>query len=250
MFGLPIYDRTHGHVEPLRKAWNTKRRGILSYHTKWYIETNHAFLMSFADLAIESFPDMKLVHVVRNPLNVCASQAERLRFIERYLFPVSAYRGRNGRWYGRWSLTGDEPIFEQFVGHELTSFQRFVVQWIELENRAQAFLDRYDKRDECFVLHTPGDLNKADRITDLLRFLGIELRHASVQLEGKQNRTPGDRRASDELLLAELQEVIERLPAKHLDIFTRPPYSEFAWSKFLLKKTQAGLSAKAGTSPA
>ena len=238
MFGLPIYDYAHGLTKELRRAWETKRRGILSYRTQWYVETNHAFIMSFADLAIESFPDMKLVHVIRNPLNVCASQAERLRFIDRYLWPVRSYRGRNGRWYFRWGLTGDEPIFQHFAGEQLTSFQRFVVQWIELENRAQAFLDRYQKRNDCFVLHTPGDLNKAERVTAMFQSLGIPLRQHSVQLQGEQNRTPGDRRAADENLLAELQAIVDRLPAQQLEIFSRAPYRDFPWSNLLQKLPQ------------
>lgn len=242
MFGLPIYDHTHGHTGELRRAWETKHRGILSYRTQWYVETNHAFLMSFADLAIESFPDMKLIHVIRNPLNVCASQAERLKFIDRYLWPMRSYRGRNGRWYPRWQLTGDEPIYQHFAGQPLTPFQRFVVQWIELENRAQIFLDRHGKRGECFVLHAPGDLNQADKIAAMFQFLGIELRRGHVQLQGQQNRTPGDRRASDDSLLAELRAVVERLPPQYLDIFARPPYADFAWSK-LLQKSPATIAA-------
>jgi hypothetical protein len=177
MFGMPIYDNSHGHRDELRKVWERKHRGILGYRTPWYVETNHAFLMSFAELAIESFPDMKLVHVVRNPLHVCASQAERERFIANYLTPFLMYRGRNGRKYFRWRLTGDEPIYQHFAGQELTTFQAFVIQWIELENRAQAFLDRYEKRRDCFELHTPGDLNNAEKIARMFAFLGIRLKH-------------------------------------------------------------------------
>lgn len=242
MFGLPIYDHTHGNLERLRETFERKLRGIRSYRTTWYVETTHAFLMSFADLAIEAFPDMKVVHVVRDPLRVCSSQAERERFIRRWRIPFRDYRGDNGRTYFRWGLTGDEPIFRRFADTDLSAFQRFAVQWIELENRAQRFLDRHDKRRDCFVLHTPGDLNNSAKIQSMFDFFGMRLKHRQVVLRGPRNVTPGAKTSHDQdQLRRELHEVISRLPDEYLETFQRPPYSEMAWQSLLQKPSAESL---------
>ena len=235
MFGIPIYDRTHGNHDRLRQAFERKARGIRSYRTAWYVETSHAFIMSFADLAMEAFPDLKLVHVIRDPLKVCASQAERETVIRRWRMPLRDYRADNGRRYFRWRLTGDEPIYQHFAGDKLSLFQIFLVQWIELENRAQQFLDRYQKRDECFVLHTPGDLNDAAKVRAMFDFFGLGLKRSEVVLEGPRNRTPGSKRVESDALVDELRWVIDRLPAEQLEIFERAPYQSFPWSKSLRK---------------
>ena len=234
MFGQAIYDLSHGNHERLRRAFERKARGIRSYRTAWYVETSHAFVMSFADLAVEAFPDLKLVHVVRNPLKVCASQAERETVIHRWRVPLRNYRGDDGRWYFRWRLTGDEPIYQHFFGENLSLFQIFLIQWIELENRAQQFLDRHDKRGECFVLHTPGDLNDAGKVRAMFDFFGLRLKQSEIVLRGPQNRTPGSKRVEgDSVFREELQWVVDRLPAEYLAIFGQPPYDRFEWSAML-----------------
>jgi hypothetical protein len=236
MFGPPIYDYTHGRHDRVREAFARKLRGILSYRSQWYVETNHAFLKSFADAAMEVFPDMKLVHVVRNPMQACASQANREEFIHRWHTPFRFYSAENGRRYYRWRLTGDEPIYQHFGAARLSLFQKFFIQWIEIENRAQQFLDRHDKRGDCFLLHTPGDLNDADKIRRMFEFFEMPLKQGSVVLDGVRNRTPGKQPgATNERLLSEAREVIERLPVEHLDIFRSSPYADYSWSAVLRK---------------
>src|SRR3990170_4623016 len=67
MFGRPIYDHAVGDEEAVRKVADRKRRVIEGYSgAAAYAETSHAFLKSWADLAVEFFPRMKLVHLVRN----------------------------------------------------------------------------------------------------------------------------------------------------------------------------------------
>lgn len=251
MFGLAIYDFTHGNIERLRQTFERKQRGICSYRTQWYIETSHAFVMSFADLAIEAFPDLKLVHVVRNPLQVCASQANRERFIRRWRIPFREYRGDNGCTYYRWRLTGDEPIYQHFAGEPLSLFQTFLIQWIELENRAQRFLNRYDKARDCFFLHSPGDLNDAAKVQEMFDFLGLPMKQPQVVLRGPQNRTPGSRKAEDDAQLrTELQQVLDRLPEEYLTIFDQPPYSALEWSPLLRPSSAIARHAAPAISPA
>src|SRR5436190_24293812 len=71
MFGRPIYDHAVGDEPAVRKLAQRKRRVIEGYsHSGGYAETSHAFLKSWAEIAMEFFPQMKLVHLVRNPLSV------------------------------------------------------------------------------------------------------------------------------------------------------------------------------------
>jgi hypothetical protein len=183
---------------------------------------------------------------VRNPLKSCASQAERERFIHRYKLPFRYYRGSNGRRYFTWRLTGDEPIYQHFDRGGLTLFQDFFIQWIEIENRAQRFLDRYAKRADCFLLHTPTDLNDAAKIGAMFDFLDMRLKQPQVVLRGERNHTPGSRRLADDPLAAEARQVVDRLPDEYLAIFRQPPYADFPWISLLHKERPEKMPANPG----
>ena len=59
MFGRPIYDHAVGDTGAVRKLAERKRRVIERYSgAAAYVETSHAFLKSWADMAIELFPRM------------------------------------------------------------------------------------------------------------------------------------------------------------------------------------------------
>jgi len=78
MFGLPIFQYMRGDLEPIRAAVRKKQQRILRYQAAAYIETSHAFLKSYADVAIEFFPEMKLVHLIRNPLKTAQRDKSRI----------------------------------------------------------------------------------------------------------------------------------------------------------------------------
>lgn len=77
MFGLPIYDHCMQNLEEIRKLVQQKNEIIQKFPLPVYIETSHAFLKSYWDIAPEFFPQMKLVHLIRNPLEVAKSEAKR-----------------------------------------------------------------------------------------------------------------------------------------------------------------------------
>jgi len=231
MFGRPIYDYAVGDAAALRRVAERKRRVIAnSSRATAYIETSHAFLKSWSDLAIEFFPGMKLVHLVRNPLSVAKSEAIREELIQRWRFPFRNYHGGDGKSYFRWALTGLEPIFSHVAGRELSRFQWYVVQWIEIENRAMRFLQQYGKQADCHTLHSPVELNDSVKVQSLLDFLGLPCSDKLV-LEGRQNRTPGVKNEITERDKQELAEVVGLLPASCLEIFERPPYCDWEWSR-------------------
>ena len=235
MFGRPIYDHAVGDDGAVRRVAERKRRVIERYsRTAGYAETSHAFLKSWADIAAQFFPQMKLVHLVRNPLSVAKSEAIREDLIHRWRMPLRNYWGRDGKPYFRWALTGLEPIFAHLAGKPLSRFQWYVVQWIEIENRAMTFLREHDKEDDCFTLHSPVELNDESKVRSLLEFLDLPRRQKEIHLEGSKNRTPGVKTEITEHDQQEFAEVIRLLPASYLEIFQQPPYSQWEWAKKLL----------------
>lgn len=240
MFGRPIYDHVVGDNAAVRKLAERKRWVIEAYAgAVAYIETSHAFLKSWADIAVELFPRMKLVHLVRNPLAVAKSESIREDLIHRWRMPLRNYRGGDGKKYFRWALTGLEPIFAHVQKKELSRFQWYVVQWIEIENRAMQFLHEYSKQSDCFRLHSPLELNDTAKVQSLLEFLEFPRRGKEVQLQGGKNRTPGVKTEITDRDQAEFVEVTSWLPASYLEIFQQPPYRQWEWAKGLLSNRSA-----------
>jgi len=235
MFGLPIYDHALGNTVAIQALLDKKARRIEQYSPRVYIETSHAFLKSYWDLAHQFFPDLFVVHLMRNPLQVARSEANREQLIERWHLPLRHYHGRDGRKYFRWSLTGLEPIFGFFKTESLTRFQWYLIQWIEIENRAIQFLERFGQRGKCFTLHTPTDLNDQERIGELLQFLEVEPQTRTPVIAGNHNRTPARRTVVSMVEEDECREVIEGIPDRFLRIFQDSPYSSFEWTRWLRK---------------
>jgi len=139
MFGVPIYHNATGDLDAVRTLLHRKRQTIAAYGTSTYVETSHAFLKSYWNLAPEFFPHTKVFHLIRNPLEVALSESNReCWMVKRRKYPVRYryryYRGSDGRRYRRWALTELEPIFSHFALAELTLFQRYLIQWIKIEN--------------------------------------------------------------------------------------------------------------------
>jgi hypothetical protein len=236
MFGRPIYDLAVQDYEAVRRVALRKRGVIESYaRTTAYAETSHAFLKSWSDLAIEFWPRMKLVHLVRNPLAVAKSEAVREEIIHRWHVPLRNYRGGDGRPYFRWALTGLEPIFTH-APSPITRYQHYLLQWIEIENRAMRFLRQHGKAADCFTLHSPPELNSPERVQSLLEFLDLPRRSPEVILQGSQNRTPGVRTNVEPQDEQALVDVIAWLPPEYLSIFQQPPYNAWEWSERLLPR--------------
>jgi hypothetical protein len=244
MFGRPIYDRAMGDEAAIRTLAERKRRIIEScLGAAAYVETSHAFLKSWSNLAIERFPTMKLVHLIRHPLAVAKSEAAREALIHRWRLPLRNYRGGDGKHYFRWSLTGLEPIFAQVGDRPVSRLQWYLLQWIEIENRAMAFLHRYGKAADCCTLLSPAALNDVAKVRELLEFLQVPMRNDRICLEGGRNRTPGVRLEITEQDRRELADIICRLPAACLEIFKQPPYVGFPWASELQPSSPGTLEA-------
>lgn len=238
MFGRTIYARHVGDMESIRRRLEFKRRRIARHAPRVYVETSHAFLKSYWDLAVEYFPDLSVIHVVRDPLKVARSEAHRYQAYNRWYLPFTFYTAGDGKRYCRWSLTGLEPIYGHFQPGELSLFQRFFVQWIEIENRAMQFLDHFDMHQRCFFLHSTQDLNDPLRLREMIEFIGVKPRSENLVLpQSKRARgvNPGEFRFSPEDERNQAEFVLQRLPSEYFKIFQHAPYTTLPWSSWLRK---------------
>jgi len=212
-----------------------KAKRIARCRADVYVETNNAFLKSFSDVAVEFFPDLKVIHVIRNPLAVARSQLNRHMWLNRMHFPLRRYyTGGDGEKYFKWTLTGKEDIFRAVAtpGDALTPYQYLVLQWIEIENRAMKFLDKYQKHHECYTLFAPQDLNNTRTLEDLFRFFGLEQKEPGICLCGRRNKNAIPTLVSEEDQ-RQFNGIIRRLPDSYLTIFQKKPYTECDWAKTL-----------------
>lgn len=240
MFGKSIYWYQHGEIEKIRELFLIKKERINRYEADVYIETNHAFLKSFADVAMEFFPDMKLIHLIRNPLKVARSELNRENLVNclpvNILFPDRYYRASDGKKYFRWALTGHEDIFKEVKLNPLTEYQRYVVQWIEIENRAISFLGKYKKKDDCFTLSVPKELNDPKVLKEMFNFFELKLKRDNIVVKGKKNKIRIIPTVVSDKDKEEFQQVVNALPDKYLKIFQEEPYTRFEWVDLLKKK--------------
>ena len=241
MFGRPIYDLATGDRQRTHQLLLRKQRIVKRCGASTYVETSHAFLKSWFDLAGRYFPHLKLVHLIRDPLQVAKSEAARESLIKRLHVPFCHYRGGDGRRYFLWSLTGLEPIFAAADSSHLTRFQWYLVQWIEIENRAMRLLETADLQSPCITLHSPHDLNDSSRVRELFTFLDLKPRHSQLVVTGRKNRNwrPTVVDAPDR---REFLEVLSRLPAQYLQIFLRQPYQSLPGESFAALRAAAGNS--------
>ncbi len=243
MFGNPIHAYAKGDDAPIRRLLERKQRYIARKSPKTYVETSHAFLKSYWHLAPEYFPDLRLIHVVRDPMKVARSEVQRFLHGERTRIPfIMHYWAPDGKRYPRWALTGLEPIYRSFNFHALTLFQQYLIQWIEIENRAMQCLDRFQLHNDCFFLHSTKDLNDPDRIRALFEFLGLKQRRAELRLpqsDRAKNVNQGVFQFTAEEEHEQSEAVLNRLPAEFLQIFLRQPYANLSWVGRLTRQLQA-----------
>src|SRR5262249_40384299 len=93
LFGRAIYDAYAGRVDRIRSLLLKKRSYIERLRTDSYIESSHAFLKSAYLAALEVFPEMRLIHLIRDPLKVAKSEAYRQMWRQRLHTPFHFYRG-------------------------------------------------------------------------------------------------------------------------------------------------------------
>jgi hypothetical protein len=231
MFGKPIYWYQQGNIKEIQRLFTWKKNRIEKYNASVYIETNHAFLKSFCEIAIDTYPDLKLIHLIRDPIKTAKSELNRHVTISKLHIPFSYTKGHNKNKYSRYALSGNEDIYKS-VDNNISLFQKYVLQWIEVENRAMKFLDKYKKHDDCFTMHSPKEFNDVKKLEKMFKFFNLELKNKEILMKGKKNKnvkrtiiTSEDKK--------QFEEIINMLPSDYLRNFQKEPYSRFEWASML-----------------
>jgi hypothetical protein len=230
LFGPAIYDAFAGRLDRIRARLARKREYIQQLGKGAYLESSHAFLKSAYVAALEFFPNMGLIHLIRDPWLVAKSEAVREERRRKARAPFHYYKGDDGRRHFCWALTGNEEIYRNFDGQRLSLLQKYIIQWIEIENRAMAFLERHGLGARCFTLGSPGDLASEAKIRQMFEFFGLKTQQNEIVLGGRRNASLGYKAVVEAKDQRELEEVLARLPAAYLDIFQREPYTRFEWN--------------------
>jgi hypothetical protein len=231
MFGRAIYDAHVGRLERLRKLLLKKRRYIERLHGQLYLESSHAFLKSTYRVALEIFPELRLIHLIRDPLKVARSEAYREAWRKRVHAPFHYYLGDDQQRHFVWALTGHEEIFGFFQRERLTLFQWYLLEWIEIENRAMRFLEAHQLHSRCYTLQVPNDLNDPERLRVMFDFFDLATVSPVILLHGRKNRSFGYSRQVTPEEEAQCDEILSELPPKYLEILERHPYADCAWAR-------------------
>lgn len=174
---------------------------------EFYLETNHSFLKSFCHAAIKAIPDLWLIHLVRNPLEVAKSHLNRqFRFVSSC--PYFIQKG--------------SECFKGF-DFELTDYQLFILQWIELEHRAIAFKKRYHLDDKTFFMRTPSGFQHSE-IIDMVEFFGAEFLSIPIRWGDGKNENK-EKTIVEDQDIEQFNQLIESMDQQRLEIFKLPPYS-------------------------
>jgi hypothetical protein len=230
MFGPAIGDAFAGRLDRIRRRLARKRDYIARHGGVAYLESSHAFLKSAYVAALEFFPDLQLIHLARDPLLVARSESVREQRRLAARAPFHYYKGDDGRPHFCWSLTANEPIYDHFDRERMSLFQKYLIQWIEIENRAMAFLQRHQLRERCFTLDSPRGLNDPETIARMFDFLGLQPRSREIQMGGRRNASLGYTASVDAAGVREWENVWAALPDRYLEIFRHEPYTSFSWN--------------------
>jgi hypothetical protein len=233
LFGPAIYDAYAGRIERIKERLLKKKRYVDRLAGSIYLESSHAFSKSSYVAALDVFPQLELIHIIRDPFRVARSEAFREQWRRRLHAPFHFYKGDDRQKHFCWALTGNEEIFQSFAKQSLTLFQWYVVQWIEIENRAMEFLERHNLHDRCFVLHSPQHLNDVNQIRAMFEFFDLPQKSDQIVLSGRRNQSIGYKSLDSAPEEEQFAQVISRLPERYLEIFRHKPYSNFGWSSRL-----------------
>jgi hypothetical protein len=230
LFGPAIYDAYAGRLDRVRARLARKRDYISRLRNAAYLESSHAFLKSAYLAALEFFPDLRLIHLIRDPLLVAKSEAVREERRRRAHAPFHYYKGDDGRRHFCWALTTNEEIYRHFDLTKLSLFQIYLIQWIEIENRAIRFLEQHRLGGRCFTMGSPRDLNSTAKLREMFDFFKLPTRQPQIILGGRRNVSLGYATKIDPQDQREFEQVLAGLPAATLEIFQREPYTAFEWN--------------------
>jgi hypothetical protein len=233
LFGRPIDWNTGHNDSALLPVLERKCKFIANRKEPVYFESNHAFLKAFNRHAGALLHNAGFVHLVRHPAKVAKSEMLRERLIRKMHLPFVDYCSDNGTRYFRWALTGKEAVFQYYAGYNLSRFQFYLLQWIEIEYRAMQLLKQNRWEDRVYFIDVDAQLKDEAVLRRMLEFFGL-CHKPAFNMNLRRNKTPfvGPTviTAQDEL---EIQEIMQNLPSAYKAMLEDEPYSKCSgWETF------------------
>ncbi|TCJ16313.1 hypothetical protein EZJ19_05260 [Parasulfuritortus cantonensis] len=195
---LQWYDRGE---RVLDRLVHLRARRIRRLGCRVYLESNHAFLSSLGDALVEEFPNLGLIHLVRDPMEVAVSHCNR------NTRPAGSpdFLRALGAWHPHPEARRNCLVPP---AGDLTCFQYYLWVWLECERRRLRFLER-NPAVRCFRLLTP-DLNEPARIAELFAFFGLPVDSGRLVVPPARNRNAEVTRV-DERHREEARDLLRRL---------------------------------------
>lgn len=183
MNGIPMIEKNQGNDSAAKRVYyNIKRNTIRKKYLmgkKIYFESNHMFIKSFIEYAIEDFGDkVTVIHLYRDPIKVAMS-----------LYNLNMIPGTKiaNDWYLDYRATNNHiqivDILEKDLKHD---FYKCLWYWYEIEARTLYWKKFY--QDIKFIDFRTEDLNEYESVVGLLNELNIKFDKETIQLNiGKRH---------------------------------------------------------------
>ena len=134
-----------------------------------YLEANHSFLQSLCDGLVEKIPELQVIHLTRNPMEVARSFANRPTVYE--------------HWHVMPNFRKNCLRMESAI---LTDFQRHLWAWIEVELRFARFIKKYPQ--VRFYELEINQLNDAAEMQKMLDFFHLQTKTGELCVVEAKNQ--------------------------------------------------------------
>jgi len=183
---------------PCRKFFEGLKSRIPKVEIKdIYLESTHAFTKSFGDAMCTLIPNISLVHLTRNPLEVAKS------FFNRGSIP------------GPTNIYLLDPHFKRNeikLSIDMTDFQKCLWYWFETEMRHVTFIEKHDIK-KIYEIDIE-ELNDKQKVAEMFKTFGITHKNLLLDVDRNKNKKPTILTKQD---LKEARELIEVIPNRVFD---------------------------------
>lgn len=152
---------------------NLKR--IQSEECTIYFEANHAFIKTFCDHYIRFIPEMKVIHLYRDPFEVAKSLTNRVTYMKKNFVAYNF-------------LPDFRKNCVQIDANNLSQFQLYFWNWLEVELRVVRFLEQ-NRKIRVFHLQT-HDLNNPEKMQQLVDEFDLPLKGGDINIPPAKNANP------------------------------------------------------------
>ncbi len=229
LFGKAVAWNTYQEDEKLLPLLQRKKDFIARVNKPAYFESNHAFLKTCHRYATRLVDQPGFIHLVRDPRYVAKSELVREQLIRKIHLPFAYYKCGDKSFF-QWSLTGDETIFDFYRDIKISRYQFYVLQWIEIEYRAEQLLAENNWQDKVFFIEVEKDLKDRSVMLSMLDFFNLAYVNNALKMDLRINKTPfaGQTQLSDNDL-QEFEQIMAKLPQQYKSLFMRSPYKDCRW---------------------